>query len=89
MISLDELKLQLSQTQTAISQILSGARRSKFQIGTSGFSRTYEYTETTLEDLERLRDSLIQQIRQQEGSSPKFVGNQTIPLIVGKDTRRY
>lgn len=87
-IPLQELKGQLATVQSAISELLAGTKRRTLVVGSGSFSRRYEFTETTLQELTDLRERLLQQICAIEGANtlPTFRSNATIPLVVDKQT---
>jgi hypothetical protein len=85
-MTLDEANLQLSQVNSAISELLSGNRRVQYSVGSGGFTRVYRVSETTLDELRTYRKELLDIIASYSPnvSVEGFSKNMTVPLVVSK-----
>jgi hypothetical protein len=84
-IPLAEAQTLLVQTQKAISDIISGKRINFLKINSDNFNREYHYSESTLSDLYKLRDDLLETIAALSPNTPaQFNKNSCFNLKVGK-----
>jgi len=84
-MTLDEAYTQLNTVNAAIEALIAGKRLKQLRIGSGSFSRLYDFTEITLENLKAHRNEILDIIDILEDTPPSFKKNVNIPMIVGKD----
>jgi len=83
-IPLEELEVQLSTVQAAITALLQGKRLTSLRVGSGTFQRLYTYQELDLEHLIDLRDGLLEAIADRYPDEVRFRTHAHIPLLVSK-----
>ncbi len=82
-----ELRLQLSQINSAIGVLMRGGRLTELHVGSADFNRTWKYSDISIDSLKAYRKDLMDALTAlcPQECLPLFRKNATIPLIL---TRR-